>query len=119
MSHETTNEWMYQITDIQVKSYEPRSGEPFTNRNKIYMWPDNETISENLVNRRTRPYTTYKKDLIPQLMEWLEKNMPNYYKEIKDSKWGWRQNCGCSMCPCSPGFVSDAEGYVTIHIKFI
>lgn len=113
-----TNNMTYQMTDIKVTSFESRNGEPFKNRNKIYMWIDGETIDENFLNRRLRPYTEYKRELIPQINDWLEKKMPKHYNELKDVKWGWRQSCGCSMCPCSPGFVSDNEGYITIHINF-
>jgi hypothetical protein len=110
---------MITIKDISVKveSYHVRRAEPLKRRNKMYIHPT-ETILENLENRRSRPYTTWKKEIIPLVMEWLKINMPNHYDELKDSKWGWNRNCGCSMCPCSPGFVSDNDGYITIQVTF-
>lgn len=110
----------YYIQDdiqIKVESYHERKGEPHKFKNKIYMWPD-ETVWENLENRRNRPHTEWKKEVIPMVMDWLKTNKPNHYETLKNSKWGWRQNCGCSMCPCSPGFVSDNEGYISIHVNF-
>jgi len=103
--------------DIKVESYQDRRNEPHKFKNKIYMWPE-ETVFENLVNRRSRPYNEWKKEVIPLVMDWLKTNMPNHYNALKDSKWGWRKNCGCGMCPCSPGFVSDNEGCITIHVNF-
>jgi hypothetical protein len=102
---------------VNVESYNDRDGEPHRKKNKMYIWPS-ETLIENLENRRSRPHTIWKKEIIPLVMDWLKTNMPNHYNELKDCKWGWRQNCGCSMCPCSPGFVSNNEGYITIHVNF-
>lgn len=59
-----------------------------------YFFHDKESITENLVNRRRRPYNEYK-DLLLELL----------HKEgITGVKPQWRQRCGCS-CGCSPGFV--------------
>lgn len=110
----------YHITDdvqIDVESFHSRQGEPHRNKNKIYVWLSKESIGDNLMNRRSRPYTEWKTEVIPMVMEWLKEKMPNHYNELKTAKWGWRQNCGCGMCPCSPGFVSDTEGYITIHVN--
>lgn len=112
---------MYTISKIRVSrdGYTSRKGEPFKSKNKIYLWILGETLSENLVNRRNRPYTEYKKDVIPKIMKYLEKNKPEYFQEVKDTKWGWRQHCGCSMCCCSPGFVSDNDGMINIHVDIV
>ena len=109
---------MYKISKIEIRREYPseRQGEPFKNRNKVYIWIKNETILENLVNRRNRPYTEYKKEVLPKMLNKLKDKYPEFYNELKDAKWGWRQSCGCSVCPCSPGFVSDIEGNLIIHI---
>lgn len=95
-----------------------RSGEPKKTHNKIYVWPDGESIVENLQNRRNRPHTTYKKEVIPAMLEKLKKEQPDVYNIIKDHKWSWNQSCGCSMCPCSPGFVGDVKSdrVMDIHV---
>ena len=64
---------------------------------KIYFFIEDETILENLENRRSRPHQEYKK-LIPEALTHLNLENPGY-------KWKWDPKAGCSMCPCSPGFV--------------
>jgi hypothetical protein len=64
---------------------------------KIYFFIEDETILENLENRCSRPYKEYKK-LIPEALTRLNLVNPGY-------KWKWDPKAGCSMCPCSPGFV--------------
>lgn len=108
------------IEKVQVRKelFHERTGEPYKRNHKVYVWPEGETIVENLVNRRTRPYKVYQKDVLPKAMEVLKAENPEVHATLKDAKFGWRKNCGCSMCPCSPGFVSDKEGgYVyDIHV---
>jgi len=109
------------ISKIQLNSESPykRSGEPKKNFDKIYIWIENETIWENMNNRRNRPHTTYKKEILPKLMEHLEMNFPKVYEHLKNVKWGWSQSCGCSMCPCSPGFIGNEKRFdevLDIHI---
>ena len=109
---------LYYISDnisVKIESYTQRKDEPYKNKNKLYIFPS-ETIWENLENRKSRPHTEWKKEVIPLVMDWLKKKMPNHYETLKDNKWGWRQNCGCSMCPCSPGFISDTDGNISIYV---
>jgi len=67
---------------------------------RVYVWPKGETILENLENRRERPYTVYRKEVIPAVLAKL--GLPS------DTKVRWSQYAGCS-CPCSPGFIIDAD----------
>ena len=108
----------FKITHVEARqeSYSDRKREPYKYKNKMYIWPEGETIMENLMNRRDRPHTFYKKEIIPLVMKWLEENDKATFEQLKDTKWGWRQHCGCKMCPCSPGFVSDKDGLGLIHI---
>lgn len=64
----------------------------------IYFWPENETVIEQLENRRSRPYTQYRK-LLPQVFEAIGLDPAD-----PSLKASWSQYAGCS-CPCSPGFV--------------
>ena len=101
------------VEQIVVRKGLERSGEPFLKHHKIYIEHKSETIAENLSNRLTRDYTTYKKEVLPKVMEAIKQMYHTTYKNISDSKWGWRQNCGCSACGCSPGFVgNEAKGDV-------
>lgn len=107
-----------EIVEYTVKDDEKRSGEPHLKRNKIYVWVDGESLGENLVNRRNRPSTFYRNDVLPKLMEKMETEHPEMYRKLKDEKWLWNQSCGCSMCPCSPGFVGEGLDKITVHVTF-
>jgi hypothetical protein len=102
---------------IDKETFSERKGEPYRYKNKMYIWVSGETLLENLQNRRNRPYDFYKKEVLPLVMEKIKIKRPEVYKVIKNEKWGWRQSCGCSMCPCSPGFVGEGEDMYTIHIE--
>lgn len=95
--------------DVRLETEFNRSGEPKKKFDKLYIWLTDETILENIQNRRSRPYTDYKREVIPQLIERLKIEQPRHYEVLKNVKWGWNQNCGCSMCPCSPGFVGNVK----------
>jgi len=107
---------------INHESYSSRKGEPYKYSNKLYIWTSGETILENLQNRRSRPHDFYKREIIPVVMKQIEEQFPEEAKYLGKENWGWRAKCGCSMCPCSPGFVqSTPNGFYTIHaeVEFI
>ena len=62
---------------------------------KIYIWPEDESILDNLMNRRSRPYQFYRKEVLPEVFKQLGWD--------PDTKVRWSQYAGCT-CPCSPGF---------------
>ena len=72
---------------------------------KIYIHHANESLLENLFNRRSRPYTTYKKELLPVVMEHIKHSHPHLHDRLKNATWSWDKFCGCSGCPCSPAAV--------------
>lgn len=102
------------ISDIKISTSENRTGEPYKWKDKIYLWPKNETILENLVNRRNRPTDFYKKEVLPELFREIAATQPDMANTLRSRKWGWRQKCGCT-CPCSPGFVSNTDSGITVH----
>lgn len=108
------------ISNVTVEMYPRRNGTPYRDKNKLFIFVDNESIWENFVNRRCRPHTSYKKEIIPMVMEKLKVKNKKVFKLLKDMKWGWRQNCGCT-CGCSPGFVSESIDYqyfdISVSIK--
>ena len=75
-------------------------GEPHGKYSKmrIYVHPEGETIMENIMNRKQRPHTFYRKEVLPKLFAQLQ--WP------ADTRVKWSQYAGCS-CPCSPGFIVD------------
>ena len=70
---------------------------------RIYFWPGKETVMENLVNRRSRPYNEFRK-LMPQVFAKLRDE--GVLSADVTPKVRWSQYAGCS-CPCSPGFIVD------------
>jgi hypothetical protein len=105
--------------DIRENVLNNRSGEKNRLSPKLYVFIKDESILENLTNRRNRPYTEYKKTILPKVMETIEKSNPRLFERIKDKVWSWDKHCGCSACPCSPGFVmrniiQPVDIYVTI-----
>jgi len=62
---------------------------------------EQETILENLQNRTRRPYTIFKK-MASELFASIG-------FDVAKTEMSWRQNAGCKMCPCSPGFVLPKE----------
>jgi len=77
---------------------------------RIYVWINGESIMEGLVNRRTRPYTFYRNEILPMLSTWIG-------VDLSKLDMRWSQKAGCS-CPCSPGFVDQSFRLTTdIHIE--
>jgi len=82
------------VTKVETQSItDPKRMTPH-----LYIFPTGESIVENLMNRRERPYTEWKK-LVPEIL----KKAGFSDKEIKGIKPSWSQKCGCG-CGCSPGF---------------
>jgi len=65
---------------------------------RMYVSADvSESIVENLANRTRRPYTIWKKQ-IPVALAGLGISL-----NLEGMRWS--KNAGCTLCPCSPGFV--------------
>jgi hypothetical protein len=65
---------------------------------RLYVSVQDETVLENLMNRRVRPYNAYKTLIHGSDLD-----------QILDlSKLSWSQKAGCS-CPCSPGFILNKQ----------
>jgi hypothetical protein len=95
-------------TDIDIRERGPMvSWREYSKQTRIYVWPQGETIMENLMNRKQREHTVYKKEVIPGVLEAM--GLP------ADTKVRWSQYAGCS-CPCSPGFVVDGHSRHDVHV---
>lgn len=64
---------------------------------RVFVWVKDETVFENLQNRTTRPTEQYKLIALSALKQ------AGY--DIDSFKLVWSQKAGCTMCPCSPGFI--------------
>jgi hypothetical protein len=73
----------------------------------IYVWPKGETILENLEKRHQRPYTIYKKEVIPNVLRQM--GLPSY------TKVRWNQKAGCG-CGCSPAFIVNTDWGSDVHV---
>ena len=63
-----------------------------------------ETVLEHLENRRNRPYNLLKPIIARELTA----------RGIEFSKIRWNRYAGCSMCPCSGGFIIEGHRSHTI-----
>lgn len=97
---------------VTLKVNTVKSKNMHTPKTRIYIFQKDETIIENLQNRTVRPYTTYKKEVIPEILQSL--NLP------AETKVKWSQKAGCA-CGCSPAFIVEGDYskdvFVTISNK--
>ena len=106
---------MLNIKSITMRKCSGAGPNKGNHRPRIYIRPEGETVMENFcVGRHTRPYTLYKKEVLPQLFRKLGLN---------PEKVSWSQKAGCS-CPCSPGFVVQSRDipydiHVTVTDKYV
>lgn len=114
----------FKIKSVSAKQeyYSQRRGEPYRDNNKAYIWASGESVIENLFNRHSRPYKLYQEHVLPEILKEVAEKHPEYEISTNPKDWGWRQKCGCKMCPCSPGFIQkNQSGTVTIsaEVEFI
>lgn len=75
---------------------------------RLHVFPKGETLLQDLARRKSRPYNVYKKEVIPQVMEIMEREHQKEFELISGKKIKWSQYAGCS-CPCSPGFIIESN----------
>lgn len=76
---------------------------------RLYVSVADETILENLENRRRRPYNVYKKMIAASGI--------NAVLNLESLRWS--QNAGCTMCPCSPGFIASKQRVAVGATEFV
>ena len=96
-----------QATKIDIRSRDNVSYKDWVKQTRIYVWPQGESLMDNLMNRKQRPFAQYKKEVIPSVLEAM--GLP------ADTKVRWSQYAGCS-CPCSPGFVVDGDSRRDVYV---
>jgi hypothetical protein len=85
---------------VTVKQYPRRDGRKVLPR--VHVFPQGESVLEHLVDRHSRPYALYRREVLPQVWEQLGIDPATV-------KVRWDQYAGCT-CPCSPGFIVE-RGY--------
>jgi len=68
-------------------------------KTRVYIFLDNESILDDLVNRWHRDVKLFRKYVLPEVFKAIG-------KEVKAT---WSQYAGC-RCGCSPGFILDDVG---------
>ena len=68
-------------------------------KTRVYVHVENESLLEDLCNRTSRPFNLYKPVVEKALRD----------KGFEFDKLRWSQKAGCSMCPCSPGFILEGS----------
>lgn len=65
----------------------------YNSASRAYIFVNNESVLDNLVNRRSRPVAAYRSVLL------------DLYPEL-EGRIRWSRTAGCG-CGCSPGFIID------------
>ena len=94
-------------SNIEINNRDNAPYKEWIKQTRIYVWPQGESIMQNLMNRKRREHTVYKKEVIPGVLEAM--GLP------ADTKVRWSQYAGCS-CPCSPGFIVDGDSRRDVHV---
>jgi hypothetical protein len=86
------------LTLIERKWYKGTTHREFFAAPRMYVSVTDETIIDNLMNRKRRPYNVYKTLLRGSLLEQV--------LDLGNLKWS--QHAGCT-CNCSPGFILPSQ----------
>lgn len=89
--------------EIIKRRYTSHRSNEYGKAPRMYVSVSDESIIDNLANRRRRPYNVYK-TLIHSSGIGRVLNL--------GSPLRWSQHAGCS-CPCSPGFILPAQTFIT------
>ena len=92
---------------VKVEAEQRRMDEPRMTRSRIYMFPKNESMMENLKKRYNRPVKFWKK---------IAENVLDTFL-YHDKRMIFSQNAGCT-CGCSPGFICKANSYHEFFITY-
>ena len=91
------NSYTCRLRDIKVTIHQRDSRLPWREYSaapRMYVGVKDESILDNMMNRKRRPYNVYKTMIHGSLLGQM----------FDLSKLQWSQYAGCS-CPCSPGFI--------------
>lgn len=73
---------------------------------RVFVSIEGETFLEDFGNRTSRPQAAWR--------PFVEAALTSLGYEFGDIRWS--QNAGCSMCPCSPGFIVPGPHNTSIWI---
>jgi hypothetical protein len=84
-------------------------------KNRMYIFPVGESRIDEIMSRFNRPYSIYKKELIPMVMVKMKTTDVNSYNLLKNNTWKWNQKAGCG-CGCSPGFIGSNKNGLNLYV---
>lgn len=90
----------YTPDELELKVKVRKDDNPFR-KGRMYLWHSSDTILSDFtrrVNHIERPYTFYRKAILPTLVRELA---------LGDTKFKWSKYAGCS-CSCNPGFICES-----------
>jgi hypothetical protein len=99
------------------RGYMSPTPKEYAKKMRCYISPAGETVLENLlVGRRNRPTDLYRAEVLPALKIAIAERLGCQPEQVK---LNWSQHAGCSMCPCSPGYIVTApvQKPLDIYVK--
>ena len=93
--------------DISDGETYKKNGRLLQKKTRIYFWRSRETLIENFARRFTDPSREYRK-FLPEVFEKLGLPAETVAK--------WNRYAGCTMCPCSPGFILEGHNGKEFHV---
>ena len=103
---------MFEITKLEVRKRtrnRAQGGGVMNAKTRVYVFTEGESILEDFGNRTSRPSKLYRKHVMPLVVDKLFPNRKATFKKSDKPKFYWNKYAGCSMCPCSPGFVMETH----------
>lgn len=83
----------------------PTTEREYNSYPRVYVSTDKSfNVAEDFINRTRRPYNDWRQPTKDALA-----TVGVAYKTMN-----WSQNAGCSMCPCSPGFILKQGTYAPL-----
>lgn len=90
------------MLDIKIR---PMTRDDKATHSRLFVFIKDETLAENLINRKNRPTKLYREIAEEALIE----------AGIDFYQLNWSQRAGCS-CPCSPGFIVKGSARKNIFV---
>jgi hypothetical protein len=93
--------WIVTNARIRTRSSSNLNAREYKRAPRVYVFPQNESILEQFIGRRSRPHTEWR-GLLNDVLRSLD------VQNVQEIRWS--QYAGCS-CPCSPGFILNRDAW--------
>lgn len=85
------------------------SRDAMSGKSVIYVEVASEAFWDSFANRTSRPFSLWKQPIL--------KHFGKEFPEVDCSGMHWYAKAGCTMCPCSPGFILPNHRGVDYWVK--